>query len=182
MTKGDWIFLAAAAAIGVTANFAAWTGFGIPNTATLISLLALFVSVLVFGVQFGQWRTAHLKVAVDLIERRFAVLTRAEDAIGQVIRLGEVEMVPFEEFARAQQDARFLFGPEVQKFMNRTRGDLAVIRSLRRIDDDAPNRNNLIDRKFDALLRVSAFFSEAHPLFIPYIGLQHRISPRWFAP
>jgi hypothetical protein len=53
--------------------------------------------------------------------------------------------------------------------------------AYRTIPDDAPNRDVLIDRKYERFNRINDFFKDAPPLFRPYIGLQHRIEPNIWA-
>jgi hypothetical protein len=145
------------------------------HVSTAISILALFVSFLVLAVQYGQWRIARMKVAVDLFDRRFKVLTRIEDALRSVVQHGEVDTQSFNDFVSAQFDAQYLFGKDVQKFLQKYRTDLAWMHAYRDIRDDAPNREKLIDRKYECFNRIASFYENSPVLFRRYIGLDHKI-------
>jgi hypothetical protein len=73
--------------------------------ATLISIAAIIVSIVVAVVQYAQWWTANQKVVIDLYDRRLKVYEQLKKAIVPVLREGEVSGDAFLEFMIGQVDA-----------------------------------------------------------------------------
>ena len=77
------------------------------------------LSVLVIGgigacIAWRQWRTAHDKVKLDLLDRRLAAYQRLKDAVAPIAASGKVTLADADRFARAMNDMRFLFDKETE--------------------------------------------------------------------
>jgi hypothetical protein len=149
-------------------------------TATLVSIAAIIVSLVVAVVQYAQWRTANQKVVIDLYERRFKVYEQLGKAIAPVLREGEVTRTAFNEFMIGQADATFLFGDDVQAYLKELRKCFAWLSSMtNEVIDKSPNRPELIDTKFKYIAEIVAFYDKAPGLFAPYMKLTQRNTPFW---
>jgi hypothetical protein len=149
-------------------------------TATLISIAAITVSLVVAVVQYAQWRTANQKVVIDLYDRRFKVYEQLAKAIGPVLREGEVSGAAFKEFMIGQADASFLFGDDVQEYLKALRKSFAWLTSMtNEVIDNSPKRAELIDAKFKYIAEIVAFYDKAPGLFAPYMKLTQRNTPFW---
>jgi hypothetical protein len=85
----------------------------------MISLVTAFIAAIVAVIAFLQWQTAREKVLLDLFDKRFAVYAD----LCEVVR-GQIDQTSYFGFKGAASRARFLFGPEVQTFLDRTSQDL----------------------------------------------------------
>ena len=92
-------------------------------TALIFPLLGVFIAAVVAVIAFLQWNTAREKVLLDLFDKRFAVYDELRGVVGRHIRTGIGQGDIF-VFARAASRAQFLFGAEVQAFLEARRIDL----------------------------------------------------------
>jgi hypothetical protein len=144
-------------------------------SAILIPTAAIVVSIVVAIVQYAQWRTANQKVVIDLYERRLKVYQQLAKAIGPVTRDGEVSGAAFQDFMIGQADATFLFGEEVQDYLQTLRKYFAWLVSMtNEVIDKSPNRAQMIDTKFKYIAEIVAFYDRAPGLFGPYMKLTQK--------
>jgi hypothetical protein len=149
-------------------------------SATLISIAAIIVSIVVAGVQYAQWRTANQKVVIDLYDRRLKVYQQLEKAIGPVLREGEVSAAAFKEFMIGQADATFLFGEDVQEYLKSLRKCFAALLGMtKEFIDNSPERAKLVETKSKYLLEIVTFYDTAPRLFAPYMKLTQKNTPFW---
>jgi len=146
---------------------------------TTITVLAFVVSAFVAFIQYAQWRTANQKVVIDLFDRRLRVFTALRDAIGEISRSGEAEHVSMNAYTLAQVDAEFLFGPEVNDYLEKIAREIASLHVHRLIPDAAPNYSEIVERKYATFNRVTDFYKTAPTIFSPYIGLTQKNTPFW---
>lgn len=80
------------------------------------------ISGLVLVVAFMQWRTAHQKTVMELFERRMKVLTDFTNVVGDyLVSDGNLAgLNARRKLDAVKADARFLFGPEVEEFIDET--------------------------------------------------------------
>jgi hypothetical protein len=147
---------------------------------TLISIAAIIVSIVVVVVQYAQWRTANQKVVVDLYDRRLKVYEQLKKAIGPVLVHGEASDEAFKDFMIGQADATFLFGENVQEYLESLRKCFNWLLTMKNeVIDNSPNRAKLIDTKSKHIAEINAFYVEAPPLFAPYMKLAQKNTPFW---
>ncbi len=97
-----------------------------------------------------------------------------------MVREGDVRGDSFVAFATGQANAQFLFGREVRDYLQDLRKNFALISSYRdEVIDASPQREKLIDKKYDALQRIANFYNDSSQMFGPYIELTHKITPFW---
>jgi Skp family chaperone for outer membrane proteins len=82
-------------------------------------LLTIAIGVLAAVIGFMQWRTAHQKVALDLFERRFAVIQQARNVMGRVASARKAGSDEIRDMHKAVIDSEFLFGPMCLGFFRR---------------------------------------------------------------
>ena len=146
----------------------------------LIPLAAIFVSIVVTIVQYAQWRTANQKVVIALHERRFTVYSQIEKAVQAVLREGEPDHEDMYEFTVGQSAARFLFGDDVRSYLQDLREHLAWLVSFNSpIIEASPQREQLIEEKYNRLKYFFEFFDRSPEIFAPYLRLDQKISPFW---
>jgi hypothetical protein len=149
-------------------------------SATVISVAAIIVSIVVVVVQYAQWRTANQKVVIDLYDRRLKVYQQLHDAIVPVVRHGEVSGAAFNEFMIGQVDATFLFGEDVQDYLKSLHKCFAWLLSMtNEVIDNSPKRAEMIDTKSKHIAEIIAFYETAPRLFAPYMKLTQKNTPFW---
>jgi hypothetical protein len=149
-------------------------------SAILIPTAAIIVSIVVAVVQYAQWRTANQKVVIDLFDRRLKVYDQLADGISTVMREDEVNNQAFHEFMIGQADATFLFGDDVQDYLQELRKYFAWLMSItNEVIDKSPKRAELIDTKSKCISEIVAFYDRAPGLFAPYMKLTQKNTPFW---
>jgi hypothetical protein len=131
-------------------------------------------------IAYLQWVTAHQRVVVDLFDRRRKAFESVEDALRPVFREGEVSTEALREFFAAKFECRFLFGQDVNDYLDSLHKDFAWLTSFNNdVIDRSPNRSKLIDQKFERLERILAFYNVGVPIFIEYIRLDLKMRYFW---
>jgi hypothetical protein len=147
--------------------------------APVATIIAAFSAVGVTGYfAFRQWQTAReqsqtarKKLLLDLFDKRFAVYDELRSAMSR--HLGSsTDQTAFLEFARASSRAGFVFGPEVQTFLEDRRNDLdrgTTLRSL--VSQPIPEGREAAAAELAALLRrLADFFRDFDQLVAPYMS------------
>jgi hypothetical protein len=120
-----------------------------------------------------QWRTAKDKLLLDLFDKRFALY---EELRAAVVRRG-IDQNSVLDFKRAISRAQFLFGPEVQTFLEKTAKDLsrAMVEQIREPSAVAEDQREAYQADLIALLdRLSNFFNAFDKLIAPYMSHHQR--------
>ncbi|MDH2343236.1 hypothetical protein [Bradyrhizobium sp. SSUT77] len=143
--------------------------FGLVLIASIAALIA-----------YLQWVTAHQKVVVDLFDRRRKAFELVEAAIRPVFREGEVADDAFRMLFEAKAECRFLFGDDVNNYLDSLHADYAwLIAFTNSVIDQSQNRSQLIDEKYERLNRIIAFYKNGAPLFLEYLRLDMKVRYFW---
>jgi hypothetical protein len=86
-------------------------------TQYLAALLTPTVAVSAVVIGYRQWRTAQNKLKLDLFEKRLKIYEAVRNLIGSILRTGKTSPASESEFLQASQGAKWLFGPEVEKYV-----------------------------------------------------------------
>jgi hypothetical protein len=151
-----------------------------------MSLQPWFVAIVGFFallIAYFQWRTAHQRVVLDLFDRRIKVFEIAEAACAKIA--SSSPKPPSEallQLHEAKGKARFLFGDDVNAYLQARIKDCAFLMSLTSevIESDPLNREKLIDKQANALLRIADFQQTAPSIFARYMRLHQKMPSTWF--
>ncbi len=77
----------------------------------LIAILAVFIAL-------QQWRTNHLRLKLELYDRRLAVYEEVKKILGIIIREADVSFEDLLKFRSSVTQADFLFGKEVSIYLD----------------------------------------------------------------
>jgi Zn-dependent M32 family carboxypeptidase len=100
-----------------------------PQWVTVLSaLLTPTVALLGSYIAWQQWRTAKHKLVLDLFDRRLKVITALKQAMAEILRQDKAEFHHVMEFLRAGNDAAYLFGSDVNDFLDATHKRLNALR------------------------------------------------------
>jgi hypothetical protein len=139
----------------------------------LVAAIAAFIAYL-------QWVTAHQKVVVDLFDRRRKAFELVEEALRPVFREAEVSGEAFWKLIAAKAECRFLFGDDVNNYLDRIHADYAWLMSFSNpVIDASEERSKLIDEKYIRLNRIIAFYTDGAPLFVDYLRLDMKVRYFW---
>jgi hypothetical protein len=94
-----------------------------------IQWLTVIIAAFVAWIGFLQWLTARQKAVFDLFDKRFKIYETVKHCVDQVIINpgyfeGEVE----KEFLKAVNEAKFLFGNDVNSYLDGLRKDIGAVR------------------------------------------------------
>ena len=135
----------------------------------MIPLVTAFIAAVVAFIAFLQWKTAQEKVLLDLFDKRFAVYDELRSVVG-----GGIDQTALFGFKRTASRAQFLFGPEVQTFLEERWVDLKRDKDLR--DNPQPwpvpedQRAAAIAERVARKDRLSDFFKDFDQLVAPYMN------------
>jgi hypothetical protein len=144
----------------------------------MIPLVTAFIAAVVAVIAFLQWQTAREKVLLDLFDKRFALYEEVRAVVGRHLTFG-IDQPDIFDFARAASRAQFLFGPEVQTFLDQRRVDLGREMVQRKIIQPQP----ILDEEKRAAAqavslaradRLSDFFKDLDKLVAPYMNHHHK--------
>lgn len=89
-------------------------------TAYLTAFAVPVLAGVAASIAYRQWRTAQNKLKLDLFDRRMAVYQAARDALSYIATHGRIIHEEQIKYLKGIQSAQWLFGPEVQGYLNET--------------------------------------------------------------
>lgn len=148
---------------------------------TGVALVTALVGVLGAMIAYFQWRTAHQRVVLDLFDRRLRVFEDIENAVRNVFSTTRVSNETWSLLVGAKSRARFLFGKDVNDYLERLTKDFAWRMSFTDdvIDHDPQERPALLAKKYEVLERIVAFPKDGEPIFAPYMRLDQKMPGAW---
>lgn len=141
--------------------------------------ITLLLGLAVFAVSYAQWRTANQRVVLELFERRRAVYERLKAVVSKVMRHGKVPTDLFLEFVQAEAEAQFLFGKNVDDYLQDLRKSLAELGAFDDALDLITDRADRSAKRTDHLLKISKFYEQTPLTFGPYMRMDQRNTPVW---
>ncbi len=135
-----------------------------------------------------QWRTARQKLALDLYDRRIEYYRRTRSFILDMANQAEPSYSSLMSFARDTDQARFLFGHDVRRFLDRVYFHaLEAISLYERLYPRSGSRGldigferEAVSGKFTVeILWLTEHLSEAEVAFAPYFSLGAATVPTW---
>lgn len=159
--------------------WAQWTQFAV---AVVLTIFAAYIA-------YRQWRTAHLRVVLDLFERRMAVYDEARAVIGEIMRDGTATNPIFFRYAHATDRLGLLFGDDVVAYSDKVRDRInkliyheTMIRA-QMAGTPVENYGHHVDEATRLLTELSKFYDEFSALISPYVRMtQKQASFNWKKP
>jgi hypothetical protein len=122
------------------------------------------------------WKTQNEKVVLELMERRLAIYEDIRKVIAEIMRSGTATDDTFWQYVRAIDQAPYLFGPEVEAYLEKMRlhiNELTLGTSLM-ADNTSPDYQKGVEIKHREFKTIMTFYEEAKPIFGPYIRAHQR--------
>jgi hypothetical protein len=146
----------------------------LPYWLQLLQGLAVpVIAVLAVTIGLLQWYTAHGKAMLALFDRRMDVYSNIRRVIDQIAASGRCTYETYLEYLRAIDRAAFLFGSDVNAYLEKLRvrlHNLCYYESLMETDQ----RQEMISKKDVLLPKVLNFYTEFPPLIEPYVRMGQR--------
>jgi hypothetical protein len=96
----------------------------------LSALLTPVIAVVTTYIAIQQYRTSRLKFKLELFEKRYAIYEGVKNFILSAVREANLSNDDFFKLNEETQDAFFLFGARVEKYINELRSKGARLRYL----------------------------------------------------
>jgi hypothetical protein len=117
------------------------------------------------------WQTSNEKIVLDLFEKRLAIYEDIRAAITPINRSGNTADEDFNKYCQSIDRARYFFGLDVLNYLERIR--IALINHQLACgmvsNDSTPDRPDWVKQKLEAFKQIIGFYTEAPPLFAPYM-------------
>jgi hypothetical protein len=100
-------------------------------------------------------------------------------AVTDVVRSGSVQVDDVNRFFSAEERSRFLFGPEVKRYLEGIRKQMTRHRlaELQVKTDDDEKRARAADVEAEAFQAISNFYEEFPSLIMPYVKMHQKAPP-----
>jgi len=146
------------------------------------SLVAVVVGFVAGYVAYRQFRASRDKLRLDLFEKRYAVYQEVRKVLATTLQEGTVTYDDVTSFYRKVHGSEFLFGSEVEAFIERVReklNNLAYHEGQIRAFNDGTLQNEAqyqksVDAAYNRTLEVQhLLMTESRPIFENYLSFSH---------
>jgi hypothetical protein len=142
--------------------------------------LTVVVGALGVFIAYFQWRTAHQRIVLDLFEKRFETCDQIEKAIVEYSRDLRVSGETLIAYIKAQHRAKFLFGEDVNSFLESRYRDLVTVNVFRPLQPMQTQEYADQQRELhEADKRLVKTLGELEALVIPYMRLDQKMPSLW---
>ncbi|WP_441277701.1 hypothetical protein AB7783_11730 [Tardiphaga sp. 172_B4_N1_3] len=145
-------------------------------------LIAAGTSAFVALIGYYQYRTAKLKFALDLFERRHAIYVATRAVVSKISSAGKLDRKEDIEFGETVEAAYFFFGDDVVTYLKNFQQnviDIDVFSAEMTAMTNPAERAEAIKKVRMAKERISKFYKEGQPLFASYIRFDERLPSRF---
>ena len=138
------------------------------------------VAIAVFGVSiaYGQWHTARSKLILDLFNQRMEIYGQLRQAVASVLTRGGAEQAILFQWGDASERARFLFGPEIERYLLTLWKSFNAINDMNRVIDahsTTPDKQkHAFDQRKTHWAKVEDFYSTFPALLESYTRMDHK--------
>jgi hypothetical protein len=144
-----------------------------------LQLATFLVALLVAIISILNYLSTREKIAIDLFDRRLKVFEEAEAAASGLLLNGE-QQAQIRGMTNAMVYSRFLFGEDVENYLDSLRKDLIYLNVYSNVRDaNDAERVARADRLAAATTRVTDFAKTSPAIFGPYMRVRHKIQPWW---
>src|ERR1700738_1635306 len=146
-----------------------------PLSTPAIALLAAVIGVM-------QWRTAHQRAVLDLFQKRWDAYMAMREIIGGVMREGTAPTETSLAFFRATIQAKFIFGLEVDAYLQSVYTMLVDLRHAQAsMKPGGRNLDKWADKEAELSSEIGKFFEKFELLAMPYMRMHQKMPWSWRA-
>ena len=140
-----------------------------------IALLAAVIGVM-------QWRTAHQRAVLDLFQKRWDAYSEMRHIIGDVMREGHAPTETSLAFFRAANQAKFIFGTEVNAYLQSVYTMLVDLHHAQeRMKGGGLILGKWADKEAKLSTEIGEFFEKFELLAMPYMRMHQKVPWSWRA-
>jgi len=141
-------------------------------------LIAAGTSVFVAAIGYFQYRTAKLKFALDLFDRRHAIYLVVRAAVREISSRGSLDQKADFELGDTVEAAYFFFGDDVVTYLKAFQQhvtDVNVFSAEMADMKDPTEKAEAIKKVRVAKERIFKFYQEGQPLFARYMRFDNPV-------
>ena len=144
----------------------------------LIGLMALAIAATSAAIGFGGWHTARCKLVLDLFNQRMEIYRKLCDHMGIVLRDGTADTQTIIAFSRLRHEAVFLFGEDVNTFLQHTAKTLVDFSfSGTMINANKGDVHGHIDSNGREIMKLAKFHEKLAALVGEYCRMDQKLPP-----
>ena len=135
------------------------------------------VAIIGAGIAYLQWRTAHQRVVLDLFDKRYSIWSKMREPIAEIVREGKVANDVEMRFLRARDGSEFLFGKEVNDYLDKLYKailDHRVAESALQYAKSEGERLKAGENRLAKFKVIADFFNEFPKLVAPYMQMRQK--------
>ncbi|SEI24361.1 hypothetical protein [Tardiphaga sp. OK245] len=147
---------------------------------TIQWLIAAGTSAFVALIGYYQYRTAKLKFALDLFDRRHAIYLSTREAVRKISSAGKLNQKEEFEFGETVEASYFFFGDDVVTYLKSFQQnviDVGVFSAEMADMTDQNEKMAAIKNVRAAKERILKFYGEGQPLFARYMRFDEHLPP-----
>lgn len=135
-----------------------------------------FIATIAAWIAFRQSQIARNKLKLDLFDRRMEVYTAVREALGSITRQGNLTQEQQLQYLQGTRAARWLFGPDVFKYLDETLWHKIVNLELHNTmskDSSEPERIKHVHARAETMTWMVAQYKDFDALVAKYLSLRH---------
>lgn len=142
----------------------------------LSALLTPVVALLGIWIARSQWKTARMKLKLDLFDKRMVVYEAVRHAIGQIMVHGKTSAEVESAYLIGVTGAKWLFDKEMDKYLNeklwRLISRLHTVQ-FEQIGAPAEERRQAVEKQCKVMEEMSIHWQSIDSKFYPFLSLGH---------
>jgi hypothetical protein len=142
----------------------------------MLTLLTIVVTIFGATIAYFQWRTAHQKVALDILEKRFTIYNELRTIVAEFQKHADFSLEDQRIYADAQRRARFIFGADVDRYLGSVRSDLMRGHFFEHQAGQTGSQEHEQDAR---MARLDSFYAKLDRMFVPYMRIDQKM-PLWW--
>jgi hypothetical protein len=150
----------------------------------MVGWLTFLVSIVALTIALAQWRVARQKFVLDLFDRRFKAYNDVVSAMRPALAHSKVEHNELFDLQTAIQNAKFLFGSDVNDYLKKMWETVVRLNYWSTIYRTAdPNAEKAPQGMYDCNIEIGNFFKRYPELSLPYMMMPEkriRTPIEWF--
>jgi hypothetical protein len=143
---------------------------------TLLTIASLIVAASVALIGFQQYRLASAQFKLELFDRRYAIYKATQKYLSIILREAHVDYSDSVQFLSETQDALFLFGPDVAKYLESIYKQGIELCSTAHQFEPLPvgtERSRIVEKNADLLSKLTSELTRLKKVFEPYLTFRH---------
>ena len=147
----------------------------------LSALLTPTIALVTVYIAFAQWRIERAKFRFDRYDRRLKVYNDLRETIALVLQDSDISLGDLWKLRRHRFEVDFLFGPEIQKYLDEVHEACVNLwsansqyRDLTQPTPEGYDHQKIVDQKHKAILWLAEQNEIAHRIFRKYLDIGGR--------